>query len=109
MKTLNYKAKNLMNAEREYKLGFYQALTNLKDNLGVFSLFYMLRAGGYTEDEASDTLDEKPFDEVLMHIIDGIGDAGFLPQAAKVRMKAEMEKARKQIAGALQSNGENRD
>ncbi len=109
MKDLHYKAKNIMRAEKEHKLGFYQVLQSMQSNLGVFTVFFLLTAGGYSEEEAGELIDNKPFDEVLLHIVDALGDAGFLPEAAKVQIRAQMQKAREQIAAASPSNGESSD
>jgi hypothetical protein len=74
---LNYKASNIAKAEREYKLKFFTVMGGLGSDMGVGDLLFLYVAGGGSEDDF-DKLFETGIEEVMIAIMEGINDAGFL-------------------------------
>ena len=75
---LNYKASNIARAERETGLSFFDTISSLSNGVpSINSLMFLCAAGGATEDEF-DAIFEKGLSEVMIVIIGGINDAGFL-------------------------------
>ena len=102
MKALDYKSSNIMKAERELRVNFIPALQSLQAELGIYTIFFLLKAGGYSDDEATNAIDEG-IDKSLEAIMEGIGNAGFLPQESRVKVKMAVEQARTQLAKASQT------
>lgn len=90
MSELNYKASNIARAERELNANFFQTLEGLGDGTPSFtSLLMILRAGGLTEEEADDLLDNQGIEAALKDAVDALGKAGFLAKMKEKAPKAE--------------------
>lgn len=109
MVAVNYKASNIMKAEQELRLNFISALQSLQSDIGIYTIFFLLKAGGLNDDEASDLIDTG-IDKAIEAIMEGIGNAGFLPEESRVQVKVAMDKAKKQMKQTptepLQNTGE---
>ena len=105
MVQLNYKASNIAKAEKENKLNFFTVLSELQTNPSFSNLLFLFKAGGGTEEEF-DELAKTGIPEVMMEIMEGISDAGFLGTKIDTKkMKAEMKKAMEETE-AYQTSGE---
>ena len=99
MATLNYKSSNIMKAEKETGLNFISAVQSLQTEMGIYTIYFLLKAGGLDDDKASELIDAG-IDTALIAIMEGIGEAGFLPEATRVQVKASLAQAKKQMAEA---------
>lgn len=93
---LNYKAKNVANAERATGLKLFEALNGMGGgNIGMTDLVFLLQAGGASEEAAYDEIDNKGLTGALEGATEALGKAGFLqganPVAAKVRANAKAQ------------------
>lgn len=76
--TLHYKASAIAKAEDVYGKKLFEVLSLMGSSApGVSDLLFLFAAGGGTEDEF-DELFEKGIDEVMLVVMKGITDAGFL-------------------------------
>ncbi len=94
---LNYKASNIARVERESKITdpknpkkFFTALNGLGGEMSVDDLLFLFVAGGGTEDQFDQLFAEKGVQEIILVIMEGINDAGFLGKKIDV---AEIRKA----------------
>ena len=94
MNNLEFKAKNIIKMERETGLNFLEILDNFA---GFSNLADIMIAGGMTEDEASDALDQYGFEEVILKIMERLSECGFLPQSARISMKESLKQLKKDI------------
>lgn len=86
MSELTYKASNIARAERDLNSNFFATLEGLGDGTPSFTaLLMILRAGGLSEQEADDYLDNKGIEEAMKDAVDALGRAGFL---AKMKLTA---------------------
>lgn len=91
MVQLNYKASNIAKAEKEMGESFFDALSKLSSTPSVSALLFLFIAGGGTQDEF-DELAKTGIPEVMMEIMEGISDAGFLGTKIDTKkMRADME------------------
>lgn len=84
MNNLEFKAKNIRKMERKTGLNFLESLDNFGSISGIIDI---MMAGGMTEDEASDALDQYGFEEVILKIMERLSECGFLPQSARISLK----------------------
>lgn len=76
---LNYKASNIAKAEQALNANFFKTLEGLGDGTPSFtSLLMILRAGGLSEQEADQMLDDRGIEDALKAAIEALGRAGFL-------------------------------
>ena len=94
MNNLEFKAKNIRKMERETGLNFLESLDNFGSISGIIDI---MMAGGMTEDEASDALDQYGFEEVILKIMERLSECGFLPQSARISMKESLKQLKKAI------------
>ena len=100
---LNYKASNIAKAEDELNANFFKTLEGLGEGTPSFkSLLMILRAGGLSEQEADDLLDEKGIEDALAQAVDALGKAGFL---AKMMAQAEKANPEKNTPETLPTSG----
>ncbi|MDO4871819.1 MAG: hypothetical protein Q4A27_00075 [bacterium] len=92
MNNLEFKAKNIRKMERETGLNFLESLDNFGSISGIIDI---MMAGGMTEDEASDALDQYGFEEVILKIMERLSECGFLPQEARISMKESLKQMKK--------------
>lgn len=103
MVQLNYKASNIAKAEKEQGMSFFDAFSSLQDKPSISSLLFLFIAGGGTTEEF-DEIAKTGIPEIMMAIMEGISDAGFLGTKIDTKkMKAEMKKAMEDIAHSLNS------
>lgn len=91
MAVLDYKAGNIIRAEREMGYNFIATLQGLQNNLGLHQMVFLLMAGGLNETEA-ETLIDSGIDKAIEAIMEGIGNAGFLPAETRAEIKNSMPK-----------------
>lgn len=94
MNNLEFKAKNIRKMERETGLNFLESLDNFGSISGIIDI---MMAGGMTEDEAGDALDQYGFEEVILKIMERLSECGFLPQSARISMKESLKQLKKTI------------
>lgn len=105
MNNLEFKAKNIRKMERETGLNFLESLDNFGSISGIIDI---MMAGGMTEDEAGDALDQYGFEEVILKIMERLSECGFLPQSARISMKESLKQLKKAIkaeTGTLAKTG----
>lgn len=96
---LEYKSKNIRKIEREEKMSFFEMLKLLDSGDGHYML---LRASGMTEDEADNYIDKVGLDEAGINIYEALGEAGFLPQRVRIKMKAQVPLLKEQLKKELE-------
>lgn len=81
---LNYKARNILKAERATKRKFFGALQGMQDgNLGIEDICFITFAGGADEATTLDALDATGMAGVMEEVAEALGTAGFLQGADK--------------------------
>ena len=84
---LHYKASNIAKAESELNANFFATLEGIGKGTPSFSsLLMIVRAGGLSEEEADNLLDEKGIEDTLKIAVEALGNAGFL---AKMKAKTQ--------------------
>ena len=87
---LNYKASNILKAERSQGRKFFGALQNMQGgDLGVEDIVFLTAAGGASEDVTLDALDTIGMAGVMEEVAEALGTAGFLQGADAAVAKAE--------------------
>lgn len=95
---LDYKASNIAKAEREYGENFFDTLTTLGDKPSISGLLFLFKAGNGTEEEFDAIFEEgveKGTVKVILSIMEGLSDAGFLSQEEVRVIKRQMEDVKK--------------
>lgn len=106
MVQLNYKASNIAKAEKEQGMSFFDAFSSLQDKPSISSLLFLFIAGGGTTEEF-DKIFESGIDKVMLEVMSGIADAGFLGKAVNSKIiKARMKKSMDEAMAALENSGE---
>ena len=93
MSELNYKAKNIAKAEREDDSNFFTTLQSLGAMPSISEVLFLMKAGGWTEDEASDFLDDKGVVETMQTIANALTTSGFLANSPGVQKAVAEAKA----------------
>lgn len=102
MSKLHYKASNIARAEQELNANFFQTLEGLGEGAPSFTaLLMILQAGGLTQAEADDLLDNEGIEAALSQAVEALGKAGFL---AKMNQAEKSNPNQKQPA-ASQNTG----
>ena len=101
MNNLEFKAKNIRKMERETGLTFLESLDNFGSISGIIDI---MMAGGMTEDEAGDALDQYGFEEVILKIMERLSECGFLPQSARISMKESLKQLKKDIKAKTETS-----
>lgn len=99
---LDYKASNIAKAEREHNLNFFDVLTTLGNKPSVSGLLFLFEAGNGTEDDFDQAFKEG-IDKVLVVIMEGLRDAGFLGQEDVRVIKRQLEDQKKRPAASPNS------
>lgn len=99
---LNYKASNIAKAEREHNMNFFDMLTTLGNTPSMSGLLFLFEAGNATEDDF-DAVFKEGIDKVLVVIMEGLSDAGFLGQEDVRVMKKALEEQMKSQRTSLSS------
>ena len=87
---LNYKASNILKAERSQGRKFFGALQGMQDgNLGIEDITFITAAGGATEEATLDALDTTGMAGVMEEVAEALGTAGFLQGADEAQAKLE--------------------
>jgi len=106
MVQLNYKASNIAKAEKEQGMSFFDVFSSLQDKPSISSLLFLFIAGGGTTEEF-DELFKSGIDKVMLEVMSGIADAGFLGTTVDSKtLKAEMEKAMKEAMPTSEISGQ---
>lgn len=86
---LNYKASNIAKAERELNANFFKTLEGLSEGApSMTALLMILRAGGLSEQQADELLDNEGIEVALTKAVEALSHAGFL---AKMKAKSDKE------------------
>lgn len=95
---LNYNANNIMAAEKEFGLSFFSAFDKLNDGeVGYTGLMFLWCAGGGSRDEFNGQLQN--IEELMMNILGGINDAGFLgPQVNMEEVRKAMDQKKNEVS-----------
>jgi len=101
---LDYKASNIAKAEREHNLNFFDMLTTLGSKPSISGLLFLFEAGNGTAEDFDATFKEG-IEKVLVTIMEGLSDAGFLGQEDVRVMKRQLEDQKK-IQKTSPSSGE---
>ena len=102
MSDLNYKASNIAKAESALNANFFATIDSLGDSLPSFTAILMiLMAGGLSEEEADELVDNEGIEAALDLAAAAIGKAGFL-----AKMKLAQSAMKSQSPKASQSSGE---
>ena len=108
--TLNYKASNIAKAEEATGKSFIECFSNLSKRVSFADMRFLVLAGGGS-DEDFDNLFASGVDNMMITIMEGINNAGFLGsekvdmEALKAQMRETMDKAMTD-AKALPNSGE---
>lgn len=97
---LNYKASHIARAERELDANFFTTLEGLSDTPSFTAILMLLRAGGLSEQEADDLLDEKSLEDAMKLVVEGIQQAGFLAKMTAQANQAKSTPETSQTSGA---------
>lgn len=90
---LNYKASNILKAERSQGRKFFGALQGMQDgDLGIEDICFITAAGGATEEATLDALDARGMVGVMEEVAEALGTAGFLQGADAAVAKTEAKK-----------------
>lgn len=92
---LNYKASNILKAERSQKRKFFGALQGMQGgDLGVEDIVFLTAAGGAEEDKTLEALDNTGMAGVMEEVAEALGTAGFLQgvEAAQAKLEAPSKK-----------------
>ncbi len=93
IKKLNYKASNIAKAEKELDLRFFKVIEGFKSgNVGFIDLLFLWIAGGGEKDEFDNRVINDT-ENIMLEIMQGLDDAGFLGEKGKF----SMEQARKEF------------
>lgn len=93
---LDYKASNIAKAERKCGLDFWKVFTTFDKHPSMSNLLFLFEAGAATEEDF-DAAFKKGANEVLMIILDGLSDAGFLGQEDARVIKRQLEELTKEL------------
>lgn len=103
--TLKYKAKNIARAERQEGKKFFEVFNELGQGAPSFSsLLFLLMAGGATEEEAGDFVDEVGIGEALILAVESLSRSGFLGKT-KINTAAMRKEMEQSLAEASQTSG----
>lgn len=92
---LNYKASNILKAERSQKRKFFGALQGMQGgDLGVEDIIFLTAAGGAAEETTLEALDNTGMAGVMEEVAEALGVAGFL-QGAEKAIEAQEAPAKK--------------
>jgi hypothetical protein len=101
---LNYKASNIAKAERLHGANFFKTLEGFGEQTpSLADIIFVLEAGGLTEDEAGDLVDEKGIVKSIQMAVEGLTDSGFLGNSKEVQ---EAKKTAKELLETSRSTGE---
>lgn len=76
---LNFKATNIAKAEREDNVNFFEAITELGNKPSVSGIYFIYKAGGASDEEFDEAF-SNGMDKAVSNILEGLGEAGFLPK-----------------------------
>ena len=95
---LNYKASSIARAEQEYGLKLFSVMESLSDkqgsvrNVGVIDMLFLWVAGGGTPEEF-DEIAETDVEKLMLIIMDGLNQSGFLGMKGKL----DLDKAKEEL------------
>lgn len=105
---LNYKASNIAKAERKSGKNFFDAFSGImtvSGNPSISDLMFIYTAGGATKDDFDESF-SKGIENVLVEVMDGINEAGFLGEkidltALKQGLADTMKNAKQEVSQAI--------
>lgn len=106
--SLKFKASNIAMAEDRYKMDFFSALD--KVGTSMKAMLFLFCAGGGDEELFDQFMAEKGIKELVLLILDGVNEAGFLGEKLDLnKVRATIDKATAEAAKsqeALLNTGE---
>lgn len=102
--TLTYTASRIALVERELKMNFFDELPLLAKKPSMSGLLFLFKAGGGTN-EQFDELFKQGADALMVIIMDGLENGGFLPKEAVDEVKKAMAEI-KESQETSQTSGE---
>lgn len=103
---LEFKAKNIRKMERETGKNFFDIMENFTS---ISNIVDVLIAGGLNEDEATDAVDNRDFNDITIEVMRGLSECGFLPEKVRISMKkslAEIQQALKEVETSAENGKE---
>ena len=107
--SLKFKASSIARAEEVYKMDFFAALDKIGSSMRA--MLFLFCAGGGDQESFDKFMEEKGIQELVLLILDGINEAGFLGKKldlGKIRatIDKEMAKAMKDQEALLNTGEE---
>lgn len=106
--SLKFKASNIAMAEERYKMDFFSALD--KVGTSMRAMLFLFCAGGGDEESFDKFMEEKGIKELVLLILDGVNEAGFLGEKLDLnKIRATIDRATAEAAKnqeALLNTGE---
>lgn len=101
--SLKFKASSIARAEERYKMDFFPALD--KTGTSMKATLFLFYAGGGTEEEFDKVMEEKGLTEVVMLILDGVNNAGFLGEKLDIgKLRETMTKAMSEAKQSIETS-----
>ena len=104
---LNYKAKNVANAERSFGMQMFEEINKLiAGPIGVYQLAFFLCAGGYDEEAAYDIIDKSSVSILQNEVIEALFTADFLAggdEATKQKIHKAVEDTKRELVSSAAS------
>lgn len=102
---LNYKARNVAQAESKYRTSIQQAMQELTTRtFGVVTFAFLLEAGGIEEDKAYDLIDEVGVNAIETEVVEALLDAGFLRGTNDDQRKEALKQLKEAKASSTTGN-----
>ena len=90
--SLKFKASNIARAEDTYKMDFFPALDKVGSSMRA--MLFLFCAGGGDEKSFDKYMEEKGIKELVLLILDGVNEAGFLGEKLDLnKIRAAIDKA----------------
>ena len=103
-----YTAINIATAEKKYGSSFFDIFGALgSGKVGVSDLLFLFVAGGHTEEEFERTFKIDDVQNLIVDMMAGISEAGFLGETVRKQTKALIENLRQELAKSSQETSEN--
>lgn len=106
--SLKFKASSVARAEEVYKMDFFAALDKVGSSMRA--MLFLFCAGGGDQEPFDKFMEEKGIKELVMLILDGVNEAGFLEKKLDLdKIRATIDKATAEAAKsqeALLNTGE---
>ena len=103
---LNYKARNIRDAEKDYGLSFFKAIEKIgSSDIDITSLMFLYACGGAADEDFEKDF-EKSMQDVVVNIFKHIDEAGFLGVKLETDKMAQEIEPKKEKTSASTKSGE---